>query len=96
MIVIGGTYDEVCFEPKWNYKFGSGLRAISTLYSLDLNREIEFFTYGNSDTKFYLESMFFNNFHLTVFDFPGPIRFMYDFPLSIPRIFPRLDIISEN
>ena len=29
MIIVGGTYSEICFEPIWENIFGSGFRAVS-------------------------------------------------------------------
>ncbi len=43
MIVIGGTYDEYCFEPRWENKFGSGLRACWVLGRLDPGETINYF-----------------------------------------------------
>lgn len=96
MIVVGGTYDEVCFEPKWDYKFGSGLRAIFTIQNINNRERLKFYTFGNANTKLYLESLQDDYLELAVQDVPYTVRFNYDYPLSVPRISPRLDIISQE
>ena len=46
MIVVGGTYSEICFEPIWENIFGSGFRAVNLILEHDEARELE--KYGNT------------------------------------------------
>lgn len=98
MIVVGGTYDEVCFEPRWEEKFGSGLRGCRVINSIDPDAEIEFHTFGDSNTKLYLDQVtsIFPKIKSTVAKIDRPISFYYDHPLITPRIFPRLDTVNKN
>lgn len=97
MIIVGGTYNEFCFEPRWEEKFGSGLRACRVINTIDPKIDIEFNTFGDKDTKLYLEqiSSVFPKIKSNVSDIKESISFYYDHPLITPRIFPRLDTINK-
>lgn len=96
MIIVGGTYDEVCFEPKWDYKFGSGLRGAFTVQGINKAEKVDFYSFGNKNTKSYLELLETDSFKSFVYNINFSIRFEYDFPLSVPHIYPRLDILSQD
>lgn len=98
MIVVGGTYDEVCFEPRWEEKFGSGLRACRVIEHLDPNTNINFYTFGNENTQLYLNqvNIVFPKIKSTITPINKSISFYYDHPLIIPRIYPRLDTIQKS
>lgn len=98
MIIVGGTYNEFCFEPRWEEKFGSGLRACRVINTIDPKIDIEFNTFGDKDTKLYLEqiSSVFPKIKSNVSDIKESISFYYDHPLITPRIFPRLDTINKK
>lgn len=98
MIIVGGTYDEICFEPRWEEKFGSGLRACRAINAIAPDVKIEFSTFGNSNTKLYLDQItsIFPNITSSVTIVETPISFYYDHPLISPRIFPRLDTVSKE
>lgn len=96
MIVIGGTYDEFCFEPRWQYRFGSGLRGVLTMKGIDPSSKINYHTFGDKDVNVYLKQFEDTGIVSHITEIPKGVRFHYDFPLSIPHIFPRLDILSER
>lgn len=97
MIVVGGTYDEICFEPRWEEKYGSGLRGCRVVNSLDANKDIAFYTFGDSNCKLYLDQInqIFPKIKSTIKKIEKSISFYYDHPLIIPRIYPRLDTINK-
>jgi nucleoside 2-deoxyribosyltransferase len=98
MIVVGGTYDEICFEPRWQEKFGSGLRACRAINNLDPEIDIEFHTFGNDNTRLFLNQLnaVFPKIKSTITSINRPISFYYDHPLSAPKIQPRLDTIGKE
>lgn len=98
MIVVGGTYDELCFEPRWEEKFGSGLRACRAINSLNPDIEIEFYTFGDENCNLYLEQIntIFPKIRSTVTKIKKTVSFYYDHPLITPRIYPRLDTLERN
>ncbi|MBN8667351.1 MAG: nucleoside 2-deoxyribosyltransferase [Chitinophagales bacterium] len=98
MIIVGGTYDEYCLEPRWEEKFGSGLRGSRVFNSLSPKENIDFYTFGDDNTSYFLEllSKEFPKIksHITPID--KQISFYYDHPLINPRIFPRPDTINRS
>jgi len=98
MIIVGGTYDEICFEPRWEEKFGSGLRACRVVNSLAPHLAIDFHTFGNDNTSLFLKQVntIFPKINSTVTSINTPISFYYDHPLITPRIYPRLDVILKE
>lgn len=98
MIVVGGIYDEICFEPRWREKFGSGLRACRVIHSLNSSVDIAFNTFGDADTKVYLQQIeaIFPKIKCNIHPINKTMSFYYDYPLIAPRISPRLDTINKN
>src|SRR5438105_3619066 len=98
MIIVGGTYDEICFEPRWEEKVGSGLRACRVVTSIDPNLRINYCTFGNENTKLYLSQIQnqFTNIDSVVTEIADNVVFYYDHPLINPRIFPRPDAINKS
>ena len=95
MIIIGGTYDEYCFEPRWEQKFGSGLRACWVSSRLAPSQKITFYTFGDQHTKQYLDWISKEiDISPIIEEIPKSIQFQYDYPLATPSIFPRLDTLE--
>jgi nucleoside 2-deoxyribosyltransferase len=92
--IVGGTYREVCFEPIWKQKFGSGLRACHVINALSPEEEIHFHTFTDSKTYTYLQLISFLELHPVTID--QTIEFYYDHPLATPHFFPRLDTIKKE
>jgi hypothetical protein len=96
--IVGGTYNEYCFEPFWDEVFGSGLRACAVISAIDPSYRIKLHTFLDQESNQYLTS--FKQLHSS-FDFEQNViettaTFSYDHPLSVPRIFPRLDSIDRS
>ena len=53
--VIGGTYDELCFEPYWKERYGSGLRACTAINKIAPDTKLSFHTFCNISTAEYLK-----------------------------------------
>lgn len=97
MIVLGGTYSEICFEPIWENIFGSGLRAVTLLLESDNSQKISYYTCADKEVQAHLkyyENLYPNLSVLTTAIFKSP-EFHYDHPLKTPTIFPRPDLYSE-
>ena len=97
MIIVGGTYSEICFEPIWENIFGSGFRAANLILESDYPHDVHYFTCADSETKAHLE--YYQNLypklkiHTTnIFKSPA---FRYDHPLQVPAIIPRLDLYKD-
>lgn len=98
MMVVGGTYDEICFEPRWREKFGSGLRGCRTIHGLNPSVDITFHTFGDAGTTLYLQQIegIFPKIKSNIQPIDKTVSFYYDYPLIAPRISPRLDTISKS
>jgi nucleoside 2-deoxyribosyltransferase len=98
MIIIGGTYDEYCFEPRWEQKFGSGLRACRVINSLNPTLDLDFYTFGDDNTKLFLTHLkkVFPKINCYTKGIHKTISFYYDHPLINPRVFPRPDTIKKE
>jgi nucleoside 2-deoxyribosyltransferase len=96
--IIGGTYNERCFEPIWEETYGSGLRACKAILTIDKNREIEYFTFLEKGLEPYLESYSLTYPNLKCYPtlINESLSFHYDYPLNDPRIYPRLDTIKKE
>jgi nucleoside 2-deoxyribosyltransferase len=99
MIVVGGTYSEICFEPIWENIYGSGLRAVNLILENDKFQKVDFYTCADRiEIQPYLEytAKIYSNLtnHITeVFKSP---EFHYDHPLKTPVIYPRPDVFSAH
>lgn len=97
--IVGGTYLEQCFEPFWNERYGSGLRACYTLHALKCRSEIDYYTFADQQMAEHLNllssTLLIKN-HIT--PIKNSIQFVYEHPLSDPKIYPRPDTLvkSEN
>lgn len=92
--VVGGVYDELCFEPYWKQKFGSGLRACFAINRLLPDAVIKLHTFCDQSTTEFLKFIPFIEYSFGTI--PSTIQFYYDYPLITPRIFPRPDTINKN
>lgn len=95
--IVGGTYDEVCFEPHWKERFGSGLRACWVMDKLNTSgHQIRFSTFADSATTAFLEMLSPKPFaQLQTIPINSSVKFYYDHPLITPKIFPRPDTIDR-
>lgn len=91
--VVGGTYEEYCFEPSYKERLGSGLRACRVLTELSPDTKLEFHTFGNDAAARYLQNFPFQTHRAPT---PFSVSFHYDHPLIEPRISPRLDTFDRN
>ncbi|WP_256010221.1 PfkB family carbohydrate kinase [Desertivirga xinjiangensis] len=97
MIIVGGTYDEHCFQPRWDKKFGSGLRACWAMAKLRPQQKIEFHTFGNEATMQYLDQVAESiSLICQVTPIPQNIQFRYDYPLADPVVLPRPDTLNNH
>lgn len=98
MIIIGGTYDEFCFEPRWHETYGSGLRACWVVSKLLPTEKIEFHTFGDQRTEKLLSYVECDipNLKFSVGKIPQRIAFEYTHPLSTPAIYPRPDVLNKS
>lgn len=85
--IIGGTYRESCYWPKWNSVFGSGWRAVRVYHCLVPDTCISFYTVGNDEVqkmmKVYASS---ESLEPCIMPCSSSISFYYDHPLSQPVI----------
>lgn len=99
MIVVGGTYSEICVEPIWENIFGSGFRAVDLILQYDSDETVEFYTCAdNIDIKPYLNYYAILNPRLKnyITEIPKSPEFHYDHPLKTPVILPRPDILVQK
>jgi nucleoside 2-deoxyribosyltransferase len=91
--VVGGTYQEMCREPRWDELFGSGLRAAATLTSL--TDEVRLWTYVAEQHRPTLEAYAIEyGVDTEAAEIPETLRFSYVHGLSEPWIHPPLHMIS--
>lgn len=92
--VVGGTYLELCMEPRWEQMYGSGGRAAAALSKL--NNSISLTTYLSNEYLSLAENLAaaygFELKHVTT---PQIIKFKYFHPLSVPQIEPPVEYISS-
>lgn len=98
MIVVGGTYTEICFEPIWENIYGSGFRAVDLILQNSDFESVEFHTCGDEEIKAHLHYFQRLNPSLqnNITDISKSPEFHYDHPLRTPMIVPRSDLFSEN
>ena len=99
MIIVGGTYSEICFEPIWENIFGSGLRAANLVLEADDQIEIDFHTFADEETKSHLDyysGIYKDRLKLSVHEVFESPKFYYDHPLKTPTIKPRPDLFRKH
>lgn len=99
MIVVGGTYSEVCFEPMWEQIYGSGLRAVQVLLSTEDIGHVRFVTSGDEEeTGPYLDyiNSIYPGLEIQIHKTSKSLSFYYDYPLRMPTILPRPDVVEKN
>ncbi len=98
MIVVGGTYTEICFEPIWENIYGSGFRAVNLLIANGDFEKIDFYTCADEEVKAHLNyyQNLNNNLNVHILDIKKSPEFHYDHPLKTPRIIPRPDVYNAN
>lgn len=98
MIIVGGTYSEICFEPIWENIYGSGFRAVNLLLENTDITNIDFYTCADNEVKAHLDyySNLNSNLNIHITDIPKSPEFHYDHPLKTPRIIPRPDVFGIN
>lgn len=92
MIVVGGTYREICREPAIDNLFGSGLRAA---FAISRGcKLLKYLSIVDSTDKKEVES-FAASFGFTteLHERTYPVQFFYEVPISLPRILPSSPII---
>ncbi len=92
MIVVGGTYREICREPAIDNLFGSGLRAA---FAISRGcKQLKYLSVVDSVDRKEVES-FAASFGFTteLHERTYPIQFFYEVPISSPRILPSNPII---
>lgn len=98
MIVVGGTYSEICFEPIWSHIFGSGLRATHLILENNHSIQVEFHTCTDPNTLSHLNyyDQQYPNLSIVPRSLPISPEFQYDHPLKTPTINPRPDIFCDH
>jgi nucleoside 2-deoxyribosyltransferase len=97
MIVVGGTYDEYCFEPRWEKKFGSGLRACWVFGRLEPDEEVNYFTFGDDNTEQYLQQVATEiKLNYSMKPIKQAVQFRYEYPLADPVVTPRPDTLKSH
>ena len=96
MIIIGGTYSEICFEPIWENIFGSGFRAASLILENDTSQNVAFHTCCDDEVRQHLAyyEKLYPKLALTTISIDKSPIFYYDHPLKTPIISPRPDHYS--
>ncbi|WP_138992756.1 PfkB family carbohydrate kinase [Larkinella sp. C7] len=96
--IVGGTYQEFCFEPFWEETYGSGLRACLTVLALDQTQAVYYHTFADKPRAQFLETLErqFDNLSLDINGSRLTPSFYYDHPLSTPRIHPRPDTLDKT
>jgi nucleoside 2-deoxyribosyltransferase/sugar/nucleoside kinase (ribokinase family) len=97
LTVIGGTYREVCLEPPWDQRFGSGFRAAVACSEIlrDGNSQVRLISWAAESERAELEMRAASyELELEIHSRLDAIEFQYDHGLSIPRILPDPDEIQ--
>lgn len=87
--VIGGTYEEFCYEPMWEQIFGSGLRGALAIRGIDTECEVTLHTLAGPYVKKHLD-MHYLDISKEIVYYPQqelPIRFVYQNPLRPPTVY---------
>lgn len=94
--IVGGTYNEICLAPQWNYLYGSGLRGAAVISEL-LSANVDLYTYIDSGSKGLLEVIAnTNNVSIKAHNRRFPIVFRYTHGLSVPIISPPIHIQQQE
>jgi nucleoside 2-deoxyribosyltransferase len=98
MIIVGGTYSEICFEPIWENIFGSGFRAASLVLENDSSKKVNYHTCADLELKSHLRLFEhqYENLSIAITDIEKSPEFHYDHPLKTPTISPRPDLFNES
>jgi len=93
MIVVGGTYREICREPAIDYLFGSGLRAA---FAISRGcKQLEFISIVDVAERNEVEAVARSfGFIARLTERKYPIQFYYDVPIGAPRMIPHNPIIA--
>jgi hypothetical protein len=90
--VVGGTYREICLNPRWNHLRGSGVRAaaaISKLIATIPDDIVELKTWASGEDLPELDKFRKAcDFPVKILSRPQTIEWQYDHSLSTPRLFP--------
>lgn len=97
MIIVGGTYSEICFEPIWEHIFGSGFRAVNLFLENNNSQEITYYTYADKEIKQHLDyyANLYTNLTIKAIEVFKSPEFHYDHPLKTPTIIPRPDLYGK-
>ncbi|SRX76391.1 hypothetical protein AEQU3_03391 [Aequorivita antarctica] len=98
MIVVGGSYTEICFEPIWENIYGSGFRAVNLLIENGYFEVIDFYTCADVEIKAHLDyyTKLNTNLNVHITEIKKSPEFHYDHPLKTPRIIPRPDVYNAT
>ena len=104
MKIVGGIYRETCFDPRTDNLFGSGLRA-----AMGISQGCEDLTLvslGEPGMEKKISPISMNyGFHTDIGERTGEIRFIYETPVSSPRVYglpeafvtiPTIDVSATN
>lgn len=80
-VVVGGLYDEICYEPQVRRTFGSGVRAAAAL-----RESIERLVTVADGASTPLAESVLGTVQIDATDRAAPIQFEYDTPLSRPHL----------
>ena len=94
--IVGGTYNETCLAPQWDYLYGSGLRGAAVISEL-LSSNVNLHTYIDDDSKDLLGVVAdTNNVSVKTRIRTSRIEFKYVHPLSVPFITPPLHLLQQE
>lgn len=99
MIIVGGTYSEICFEPIWENIFGSGLRAVNLVLELDKGLRVNYHTFADQEIRAHLDYysiIYKDRLKASIHDVFESPKFYYDHPLKTPTIKPRPDLYNKT
>lgn len=99
MIIVGGTYSEICFEPIWENIFGSGLRAVNLVLEADNELKVHYHTFADQETKAHLDyysRIYKNRLEASIHNVVESPQFYYEHPLKTPTIKPRPDLFKKE
>lgn len=93
--VVGGTYHEICREPRWDQLFGSGLRAAAALNKL--SGDVHLSTYVATAHRPTFDAYALEYEHLSTHpeDVAVNLQFSYTHGLARPWIDPPLHLITS-